>query len=44
MDGDDDVDVIAVDQGITVWYELQDPDECAVRSLPTSKLTLPARH
>lgn len=30
MDADNDLDIVAIADGITVWYELQDPDECLV--------------
>jgi hypothetical protein len=30
MDNDGDMDIVAIAEGITVWYELVDPDECAV--------------
>jgi len=30
MDGDDDLDIVAIADGITVWYALSDPDECLI--------------
>lgn len=30
MDNDGDLDIVAIATGISLWYQLTDPDECMV--------------